>query len=215
MESPTFVPSECLVYLVRVRRAEQESREFRRLYEKLAARVLSRLPRAEGHGGISESLTQSNIRDQALYRFCELLAEDRKEYSALLDYYEVNFNHAVAALRMDAEKKYWTEENRSEPLQSEEESDVAPVEEEQALKDYDPFSFEDYRSEWDVAIKELKPIQRQIVEMLRLGFNIESKDPDEMTISKALGKAEKTIRNQRDKAYVALRAKIQNPWKKP
>jgi DNA-directed RNA polymerase specialized sigma24 family protein len=41
--------------------------------------------------------------------------------------------------------------------------------------------------------------------MLRLGFPIDSKDPDTLTIAKALRKSEKTIRLHRDRAFKALR----------
>ncbi len=41
--------------------------------------------------------------------------------------------------------------------------------------------------------------------MLKEGFPIDSKEPDVMTISKALGRSEKTIRTYRDKAIAALR----------
>ena len=41
--------------------------------------------------------------------------------------------------------------------------------------------------------------------MLRQGIPIDSKDPSVLTISGVLGKVEKTIRNQRDKAFARLR----------
>ena len=42
--------------------------------------------------------------------------------------------------------------------------------------------------------------------MLSQGFPIDSQDPDIMTIAKALGRSEKTVRTYRDKAFAALRA---------
>lgn len=44
--------------------------------------------------------------------------------------------------------------------------------------------------------------------MLRQGVPIDSKEPDVMTIAKALGRSEKTIRTHRDKAYAALRTAL-------
>jgi DNA-binding NarL/FixJ family response regulator len=41
-----------------------------------------------------------------------------------------------------------------------------------------------------------------------LGFPIDSKDPEAMTIAKALKKSEKTIRLHRDRAFAALRAAL-------
>ena len=42
--------------------------------------------------------------------------------------------------------------------------------------------------------------------MLRKGVPIDSKEADAVTIAKALGKSEKTIRTYRDKAFAAIRA---------
>jgi DNA-binding CsgD family transcriptional regulator len=45
----------------------------------------------------------------------------------------------------------------------------------------------------------------RVIEMLRQGIPIDSKDVDAVTIAKALGKSEKTIRTYRDKAFAVLR----------
>ena len=57
----------------------------------------------------------------------------------------------------------------------------------------------------DAAIDALPPEQIRIMHMLRQGFPIDSKEPDVMTIAKALGRSEKTIRTYRDKAIATLR----------
>ena len=44
--------------------------------------------------------------------------------------------------------------------------------------------------------------------MLRTGIPIDSKEAGQITIAKALGKSEKTIRNQRDKAYALLQGQL-------
>ena len=58
----------------------------------------------------------------------------------------------------------------------------------------------------DAAIEGLPPDQIRIIEMLRQGIPIDSKEAGAVTIAKALGKSEKTIRTHRDKALAALRA---------
>ena len=45
--------------------------------------------------------------------------------------------------------------------------------------------------------------------MTRLDIPIDSIDPNEMTISRALDKVEKTIRNQKKKALASLRILLQ------
>ena len=53
------------------------------------------------------------ISDEAVMdRFQELLMLDRSRYEDRLDYFEINFDDAVASLRLTARKKAWKEENR-------------------------------------------------------------------------------------------------------
>lgn len=82
---------------------------------------------------------------------------------------------------------------------------------ERAAGSFDPFCQSeiddpDYRPQLDAAIDTLPLEQMRIIEMLRKGIPIDSKDADAVTISKVLGKSEKTIRTHRDKAFAVLRA---------
>lgn len=106
-----YVPSECLVYLVRASRADNSAAGFDRLYKVLAERVLRSLPRAESADGTTTSLTNSVIRDRVFGRFIELLSADRGEYSEKLDYFEVRFDGALASLRRDAQEQAWRNED--------------------------------------------------------------------------------------------------------
>lgn len=208
--APGYVPSECLMYFIRASRRDDNEAWLERLYRILVRRVLRSLPRAENSDGKTESLTRGNVRDRVLGRFVELLSADRADYVDKLDYFEVRFDGALASLRHDAQKAAWREENRSTPLQDEESGELSP-EVEAAAGTVDPFSASaladpSYRSRFDAAIETLPPEQSRIIQMLRQGFPIDSKEPDVMTIAKALGRSEKTVRNYRDKAFVALRA---------
>lgn len=208
---PGYVPSECLVYFVRATRDDNDERWFERLYRILAERALRSLPRPENRDGKTESMTRGVVRDNVLDRFAALLAEDRSRYVDRLDYFEIRFDGALTRLRLDAQKQAWRHENRSKPLEYDEESGELSPEVETAVEVHDPFAaseFDDpaYRSRLDAAIEALPSEQSRIIEMLRQGFPIDSKEPDVMTIAKALGRSEKTIRTYRDKAFAALRA---------
>ena len=98
---PAYIPSECLVYLVRASRFDNNDDWFERLYKILNARVLHRLPRAKGRVGTRrvQSHSDGEIRDRAYGRFVELLSADRNSYQDRLDYVEVRFDGAVASLR--------------------------------------------------------------------------------------------------------------------
>ncbi|MGO9357421.1 MAG: DNA-binding response regulator [Xanthobacteraceae bacterium] len=210
-DDPNYVPSECLLYFVRASRADNSTASFERMYKVLAERVMRSLPKAESVDGESLSLTKGAIRDKVFGRFVELLAVDRIEYSEKLDYFEVRFDGGLASLRRDAQEQAWRDENRSTPLEFDEDTGEPSDEVEKAAGSFDPFAAPaidglDYRLRLDAAIEALPPEQMRIIEMLRQGIPIDSKDRDAVTIAKTLGKSEKTIRTHRDKAIVALRA---------
>lgn len=208
---PAYVPSECLVYFIRASRRDNNEAWFERLYRILIERVLRSLPRSESSDGKTESLTRGVVRDKVFSRFVELLSTDRATYVDKLDYFEVRFDGALASLRRDAQEKAWRDENRSQPLEYDEESGELSPEVEAAAGAHDPFAASDfddpaYRSRLDAAIEALPIEQSRIIHMLRQGFPIDSKEPDVMTIAKALGRSEKTVRTYRDKAFATLRA---------
>lgn len=208
---PGYVPSECLVHFIRASRRDNNEAWFERLYRILIGRVLRSLPKAESSDGRTESLTRGGVRDKVFSRFVELLSADRADYVDKLDYFEVRFDGALASLRRDAQEKAWRDENRSQPLEYDEESGELSPEVEAAAGAHDPFAASDfddpaYRSRLDAAIEALPTEQSRIIHMLRQGFPIDSKEPDVMTIAKALGRSEKTIRTYRDKAFATLRA---------
>ena len=209
-DAPDYVPSECLVYFVRASRFDHSTAGFERLYKILAERVLRALPRGENADGKTVSLTKVVIRDKVFGQFVELLSRDHTEYCERLDYFEVRFDGALANLRRDAQEQAWRDENRSAPLKYDDETGELAQEVERAAGSFDPFNQpvidgSDYRSRLDAAIDILPPEQMRIIEMLRKGIPIDSKDVNAVTIAKALGKSEKTIRTYRDKAFVALR----------
>ena len=210
---PRFVSPEALVYLVR----NLPSGVHRdNMTGQLITRVRRRLPSPIDAGGTTESLTRMNIREDVFDRFIDLLLSDRAEYDDRLDYYEVNFDHAIAKARSDASTRHWTHENRSETLGSEEEEVSEQVE--AAAGNYNPFDPDEldkknYRMTLDDAIDSLPELQRRIVEMWRKEIPIESKDPSVDSISKVLGKTEKTIRTHRDKAFASLRIYLERKGK--
>ena len=208
---PRFIPSECLIYFVRASRHDNNEAWFERLYRVLIERVLRSLPKAESSDGKTESLTRGVVRDKVFSRFVELLSSDRAAYAEKLDYFEVRFDGALASLRRDAQEQAWRDENRSQALEYDEESGELSPEVEAAAGVHDPFATSDfddpaYRSRWDAAIEALPTEQSRIIHMLSQGIPIDSKEPDVMTIAKALGRSEKTVRTYRDKAFATLRA---------
>lgn len=210
-DDPDYVPNECLMYLVRACRLDNSDRYFERLYKILIERVMRRLPAAQSSDGKTESLTKGKIRDAVAGRLVDLLAADRAAYSEKLDYFEVRFDGALANFRRDAQEKAWREENRTVSLEFDEETGEPSPEVERAAGSFDPLNSPesqetDYRSRLDAAIDALPVEQIRIIQMLRQGIPIDSKEEGAVTIAKTLGRTEKTIRSKRDKAFATLRA---------
>jgi hypothetical protein len=208
------IPSECLLHLVRRCRSDNSDRHFEVLFRILRQRVIARLPAPEiGHGADGEVIVShrnAKINESVMDRFQELLVSDRSGYDERLDYFEVNFDAAVAALRLDGRRKALKEEKRSEPMTYDDETSDLNAEIEEAAAAQNPISeskFDDpaYRSRIYAAIESLPENQRRVLELLRLGIPIDSKEPGIQTIVQILGCVEKTVRNRRDRAFEAIR----------
>jgi len=213
VSDPGFVSPEALLYFVR-NTAGGAHRD--KLAEQLLLRVARRVPLVANADGKTVSLTKMNIREDVHDHFVDLLLSDRKQYDDRLDYYEVNFNSAVAADRRDANDRHWKQENRAAEIETEDGEISAQVE--SAVGDCDPFNADeldkkDYRFLLDEAIDSLPEFQRRIVVMWRQDIPIESNDPSAESISKVLGKSEKTIRTHRDKAFASLKLRLERKGK--
>ncbi len=202
---PGFISPEALLYFVR-NAAPSAYRE--RLTEKLLGRVASRVRPITNSGGDTVSLTGMNIREEVVDHFVDLLLSDRNEYDERLDYYEVNFNAAIAADRHDANVRHWKHENRNDELETEDGEVTAQVE--SAVGGYNPFESDEFdkkdsRFLLADAIDRVPELLRRIVVMWRQDIPIESNVPSVESISKVLGKSEKTIRTHRDRAFASLK----------
>jgi hypothetical protein len=208
---PDFVPSECLLHLVRKTASDNNERYFERLYVALMRRVDRALPRAEHRMGdnVGLDVTRGKIRHQVRDRFEELLVRDRQGGEDRLDIFEARFNFSLARLRATARAKAWREEARQTPLGPDGEDGELSLEVETAagslvLPNLEKWDDPSYRSRLDAAIRSLPSEQSRIIAMLRIGIPIDSNDPNVVTISKLMGCVEKTVRNRAKKAIVAL-----------
>jgi DNA-directed RNA polymerase specialized sigma24 family protein len=204
-----YIPTECVLHLVRSFRKDQANPAFEALYKILYARLLRRLPRPEKEH--STALTAEAIRDHALDRFRKWLSADLQEYEERLDFFEVRFDMAMKKLRANAEASVLDKAKKQEPLTYADDGQVTEEVEKAAAKAFAEGTFyfdsgsEAFRFALDEVIDTLSSDEGRVIHMLRLGMQIDSKDPDQPTISKALGKSEKTIRNIRDRAFEKVR----------
>lgn len=209
---PQYVPSECLLYFVR-RSALTNQALFDPLFRILSERIFRKLPRADNPGGSSVSMLNSDIQESVFDRIVEMLMLDKAGYENRLDMFEVRFDLAFSNLKKDAQEKFYRSDNRNTELEYDDSEDIT-TEVETVSESFNPFEETDlnhfhYRRELDAAIETLPDLQKRIIEMIRLDFRIDSIDPQEMTISKALNKSEKTIHNQKNKAFARLRSLLE------
>lgn len=209
-----YVPSECLLHFVRGCRSDNSDRHFESLFRVLRQRVIARLPRPDiGQGAEGEVLVSDRnikIYESVMDRFQELLVSDRRAYDDRLDYFEVNFDDALSTLRLDGGRKALKEEKRTESMTYDDDTSELNAEIEEAAAAQNPISeskFDDpaYRSRLYAAIDALPEDQRRVLELLRLGIPIDSKEPGVQTIVRILGCSEKTVRNRRNRAFEAIR----------
>jgi hypothetical protein len=201
---PNYIPSECLMYLVRANRDNAPGIYFETIYKALLQRVTKQLPPEE-----DSNLTNSEIRSETLGAFAELLAGDRMNYHEGLDYYEICFKDAVANLRNNVARKPNRLKNRSRPLEANsndpDSGEYSPeIEKAGGCMDFEKYFGSHDRARLAEAISTLPEHQIAILEMWKNEIPIDSQDPELFTMSKALGKAEKTIRLQRDQALKKL-----------
>jgi hypothetical protein len=213
------VPTQCVLHFVRKSSVTKDELLFEQLFKILAERIRRALPRAENPDGQTLSLSRSQASEQVYDKFVMLLIEERAGYVERLDFFEVDFLGALAMLKLTALEKAWKEENRNTELEADNDHGEIDAKVDEAAGSYDPFDpsvLDDYiyRSRLDAAMDELPPLQKRIIEMLRLEIPIDSIDPNIVTISKALGKSEKTIRTHRDNAFDRLRVLLNRGAKK-
>jgi DNA-directed RNA polymerase specialized sigma24 family protein len=202
-DDPDYVPSECLVYLVRSAGRDCSLEDHERLYKALLARVVHGLHRGE-------ETIDLLVEEKGLDRFIDLIASDWNSYDDRLDFYEIRFNSAVTKLRIDARRQAVKEYKGKVSLEGNSEDGEISIEVETAAGSFDPldpshFDIENYRSRLNAAINLLPSEQKTIIEMLKAEIPIDSKDRTRKTISRVLGKSEKTIRTHRDEAFAFIK----------
>ena len=208
---PDYIPSECLLHLVRKTTNDNSERYFERLYVALMRRVDRALPRDAYQKGehVGVDSTRSQIRTQVRDRFEELLVLDRLGGDDRLDLFEARFNFSLARLRATAREKAWREAARQTPLEAEGDDGELSFEVETAagslaLPNSEIWDDPVYRLRLDAAISSLPIEQSRIIAMLRIGIPIDSNDANVVTISKLLKCVEKTVRNRAKKAIASL-----------
>jgi len=208
-----FIPSECLLYLVREHRSRPTDECAEMLFKTLMERFERGILKSGAEFAETESVVEGSIRDEAVSKFIELLVKDKNgEYQPKLDFFEIRFNKCVAGMRYDAKRKIYPTANVHRPVEYGEDGEPS-VEFERAARGYVDFGPEeieepDYGPKLDQLIDELPPLQKSIVVMRRQGMKIESNEPGAVTISGILNKTPKTISKHLNLAFATLKKSL-------
>ncbi|SFV29457.1 sigma-70 family RNA polymerase sigma factor [Hyphomicrobium facile] len=203
---PIYLPSEVLLHAIRATRQDNRDSHFEALFRILLARVESLSRNAIS---TSQYRNVDEIRAEIASRFATMIAQDRTQGGDRLDIFEVVFDKALAALRVDVLRKLGPERLRTEPIDDANTGEpTAAVERAaEAFLGQSREKFDDpaFRSDLVAAIDHLPNDEKTVIGLMLKGIPIDGKEPGAVTIAKLLGCTEKTVRNRRDRAIFKLR----------
>jgi DNA-directed RNA polymerase specialized sigma24 family protein len=201
-----FLPSECLVHLIRKAHREGAERERDRLLRALLERAKIFLTKT-----LPKHRTPNAyyVRTETLGRLGELFAEDMAgDNPDELDFYECQFKSALAAVRTDLVRAEVRTQRRSRPLPEDEDAGAEPdappdglsklaIERTKmrATQESDVFA-----KDLAGALAELTPGERDAVVLRYMGYAEESEDPSEITIATQCGITGRAVRYRLKKA---------------
>lgn len=204
-----YVASEVLVHLLRATRQDNRDDHFERLFRLLMVRVQSALFAAVRD---SQYRNADEIRSEIVSSLAVLIGEDHTQPSDKLDFYEVGFDGALHKLKIDWLRKLGPQRLKTDPLDDPETGEVTAAAEEAAQgflggvgSNLDDPAF---RSALFAAIDNLPDDERQVIGLILQGLPIEAKDQNTVTIPRALGCTDRTVRNRRSRAITKLRGAL-------
>lgn len=211
-KDPGYLPSECLVHLVREGRRLDDQQLMSTVLPVLLGRCEANLLVKVPDGGVPNA---ANLRQQILENLTDLFVTDGTGgFPDALDFYECRFNKAFRALRIDAVRR-----DKGQRLRS-----ITVVDQPPPKGPLDPDTYEDGfawaletighppTQEWDIfgesfvqAIEDLPADERDAVILVHvLGYKEESEDPEEESAATRCNCTGRTIRNRLMRAAAKL-----------
>jgi hypothetical protein len=195
-----YLPSECLVHLIRKAHRDHHDTLRDQLLAVLLGRCEAILAATLPDGRVPNA---AYVRDEALGRLGELFAEDGTgDHADELDYFEVRFNAAFAALRSDLVRAEVRALRRSSLVPEDEAMACRPDAElhSPATPEHNLFL-----NQLADAIQTLPPEEREAVILCHvMGYAEEADDPTKRTAATICGVTGRTIRNRLTRAAAKL-----------
>lgn len=209
VDSPDFIPLECLVHLIRAARRRRDEQTMSILLPPLLARCEAMLIRKIPDRGRPNAI---DIREEILGEFSVLFAEDGSgENPDQLDFFECRFNLAFRSFRIDFMRRQRTDTKQMDESSPENEAgDSQPGDESlsylsTALQTPAMQVSGVFRVELLNAIKCLPPDERRAVVLCHMyEYEIESEDPSKITAATLCGVTGRTIRSRLSRAAEKL-----------
>lgn len=209
VDSPDFVPMECLVHLIREARRRQDEQTMNSLLPSLLGRCEAMLIRKIPD---RSSPNAADIREEMLSEFSLLFAEDGSgENPDELDFYECRFNLAFSTFRIDFMRRETVRADPLEELPPEDGTSDSSADEEGLRRISAAFQSaamqlpDVFLEELLTGIKALPPDERRaIVLCCFFGYKEESDDPSEPTAATLCKVSGRTIRNRLTRATAKL-----------
>ncbi len=206
-ETPGFLPSECLVHLIRDARRRNDEATMNELLPILLQRCEGTLATA-----VSNQLPDAAyLREEILGQFSELFATDGVgDNPDELDFFEVRFNSAFKTLRIDLLRKEDRTHANQVPVPDTQEGDLTS-DDELFVRMSDAFRAPPTQESY-LAVKRIKEAiaklprdeRRAVVLCHVLGYDEESEDPTKITAATLCGVTGRTIRNRLARASTRL-----------
>lgn len=211
------VPFEVFIYYLRHSEIVLTEKHLKPIFITFYSRLEAALRKSVSEAWLDHAIA---IREEIAEQVVEMIAQARESQEDKMYYWEINFNHALAKLRTDVLRKYGPAREtdpliNSVPLTHEGDDghEISPEVDIAAADFVNPnpskLDNETFRLRLMDAINGLPEDERCAVGLLLQGMQIESQDPEVMTIAKALACTDRTVRNRLTRAYEKLRAVLQ------
>ncbi|GAA3895410.1 hypothetical protein GCM10022276_13100 [Sphingomonas limnosediminicola] len=197
-----YLPSECLVYLLRAAVGDDDLRWFNAICSALMARCALNLRWAVNAGVLRDS---EGVREDILSEFTLKISEALHEDPEQLDVFEVAFDLAFAALRTDRIRSEALRQRRQstfnpQPTDADDDPDrwilaLASDDGSDVVGLYGA-EYEIFRKSVLAAINRLPAAEQEAISLRLQGWQISSEEADMNSIAKHCGVDERTVRNR-------------------
>lgn len=213
----TPVPFEILIYYLRHSEIGLKAKYLEPIFAAFNNRIKSVVCKLIPYSLYEQAVS---IRNEITDKLYEMIAHERNSQNDSMYYWEVNFNHAMDSFQKDVLRRIGPA-RETDPLinyqtltrEDEEDTGLQPEVEAAAERFFSSapslLDDESFRLCLMGAINKLPEDEKRVVGLFLQGMQIESLNPEVMTIAKALACSDRTVRNRLKRAHELLRTQLQ------